>query len=255
MSEFDSDLVGFHSGRPNQTRTRILEAAIRQFAKNGLAGARTEEIAEAAGVNRALLYYYFKSKEKLYTAALEKLSEQITDRNMQLFLSDMSPGEKIVRTALNHFDRLLARRELQTLMDQEMIRLQTGDADAIQILAKRIFAPSITIFQALTREGVASGELINVEQFQIHLAVMGSNVLYFLCSPIWRISLASEAFTQQALAERRKHLVEFWGQTIFVDRVHGAEVAARVLADTPMPESSRKDIPHNKGERKAKSKE
>ncbi len=59
------------SERADQTRARILSAAIRQFSQNGLAGARTEQIAEEAGVNKALLYYYFRGKEALYTAALE----------------------------------------------------------------------------------------------------------------------------------------------------------------------------------------
>ena len=55
-------------------RARILEAAVREFSENGLAGARTERIAEAAGVNKALLYYYFQSKEALYAAALESVA-------------------------------------------------------------------------------------------------------------------------------------------------------------------------------------
>ncbi len=57
--------------RAAETKTRILEAALREFSENGLAGARTEQIAAAAGVNKALLYYYFESKDKLYAAALE----------------------------------------------------------------------------------------------------------------------------------------------------------------------------------------
>ena len=54
------------SERSAETRQRILDAALREFAANGLAGARTETIATAAGVNKALIYYYFESKEKLY---------------------------------------------------------------------------------------------------------------------------------------------------------------------------------------------
>ncbi len=51
--------------RSAETRSRILDAALSEFAANGLAGARTEQIAVAAGVNKALLYYYFESKEKM----------------------------------------------------------------------------------------------------------------------------------------------------------------------------------------------
>src|SRR5471032_860970 len=52
------------------SRSAILEQAIAEFATLGVAGARTAAIAEAAGVNKALLYYYFKDKESLYSAAL-----------------------------------------------------------------------------------------------------------------------------------------------------------------------------------------
>jgi len=53
-----------------RTRAAILAAAERVFARSGLAGARTDLIADEAGVNKALLYYYFQSKEKLYLAVL-----------------------------------------------------------------------------------------------------------------------------------------------------------------------------------------
>ena len=50
--------------RADQTRKAILRAAIREFSTHGLAGARTDAIAESAKVNKALLYYYFKSKQR-----------------------------------------------------------------------------------------------------------------------------------------------------------------------------------------------
>ena len=68
--------------RADQTRARILDAAIREFSENGLAGARTEQIAEAAGVNKALLYYYFQGKESLYDAALEAVAQRVVASSM-----------------------------------------------------------------------------------------------------------------------------------------------------------------------------
>ena len=80
--------------RSAETRTRILDAALSEFSDHGLAGARTEQIAAAAGVNKALLYYYFESKEKLYAAALEMVSARVRDRSMAVFLREASPGER-----------------------------------------------------------------------------------------------------------------------------------------------------------------
>src|SRR5579862_836883 len=111
------------SERADQTRSRILDAAVREFSENGLAGARTEQIAEIAGVNKALLYYYFKSKEALYRAALESVAQRVLNSSLAALLPDRSPGEQILRYTLNHFDRIHSQREFQSLVQQEMMRL------------------------------------------------------------------------------------------------------------------------------------
>src|SRR5580658_8357607 len=105
--------------RSAETRGRILDAALSEFAANGLAGARTEQIAAAAGVNKALIFYYFESKEKLYLAAIEAVAARVRDSSMAVMTLNASAGERMLRTALNHFDRVLTQREFQSLMQQE----------------------------------------------------------------------------------------------------------------------------------------
>ena len=87
-----------------------------------------DQIAAAAGVNKALLYYHFDSKENLYVAAVEMISAKIRDQSMAVFLREASPGERLLRSALNHFDRILAQGEFQSLMQQEMMRLHQGES-------------------------------------------------------------------------------------------------------------------------------
>ena len=226
-----------HADRSAETRSRILEAALTEFAAYGLAGARTEQIAAAAGVNKALLYYYFESKEKLYAAALEMVAARVRDRSMAVFLREVSPGERLLRVALDHFDRILTQREFNSLMQQEMMRLHKGEEGELPILAKRLFAPVHAMFQSMVREGIASGELIEAEWLQIVLAAIGANVFYFLSAPVWRHILPFEPLDTEVLRARRVALVEFLGQALFQDRKHAAELAAKVLADTPMPET------------------
>src|SRR5215469_2886002 len=66
--------------RSQRSRAAILAAAERLFAASGLDGTRTETIAAEAGVNKALLYYYFKSKDALYEAVLENYVSEFFDR-------------------------------------------------------------------------------------------------------------------------------------------------------------------------------
>jgi TetR/AcrR family transcriptional regulator len=224
------------SERSAETRQRILDAAAREFAANGLAGGRTEAIAAAAGVNKALLYYYFASKDALYQAALEDIAARVRDTTMSMLMKNASPGERIVRAALSHFDRILSQQVFQSLMQQEMIRLHKGESAVMPVIVKKVFEPVMILYRAMVREGIASGELIDTDWMQIHLSSLGGNVLYFLSAPVWRIVFGEEPMTREALVVRRKAIVDFLGQSIFRDRQYGAEVARRVYDDSPMPE-------------------
>jgi AcrR family transcriptional regulator len=69
---------------PGVNEQRILDVAIREFARKGLAGARVDEIARRAGVNKQLLYYYFKNKEGLYNAVLAEMVSVSAKKDAQM---------------------------------------------------------------------------------------------------------------------------------------------------------------------------
>lgn len=224
--------------RADHTRARILEAAIREFSENGLAGARTEQIAEEAGVNKALLYYYFKGKEELYEAALEAVVETVRANSFAVLETDAPAGERFLRIVLNHFDRMYSNRAFQSLMQQEMIRLHRGESNAMGPISEKLMRPLWARVKVVVEEGIAAGELIPVEWTQLIYAGLGANVFYFLSAPMTKWSLGYDPLEPAALDIRRKVAIEFLGQAIFMDREHGERVAVRVLATTPMPEAS-----------------
>ena len=84
-------------GRPEESRAAILEAAVHEFSREGVAGARTDAIARAAGVNKALLYYYFKDKETLYGAVLDQVFGGLTSTLLKMLSSsDLPPRKKLL---------------------------------------------------------------------------------------------------------------------------------------------------------------
>src|SRR6202163_3915946 len=91
-------------GKPEQSRASILKAAIDEFAQHGIAGARTDAIARAAKVNKALLYYYFKDKDALYGAVLDQAFGGLIAYVGEVFSRDLPPREKILAYAGAHFD-------------------------------------------------------------------------------------------------------------------------------------------------------
>ena len=86
-------------------------------------------------------------------------------------------------------------------------------------------------------EGMRTRELIRVDPWQMMYAALGANVFYFLSGPVMGMLEGKNLFERRALEARRKAAVEYLGRTIFRDRSHGARVAARVLARTPIPRS------------------
>jgi TetR/AcrR family transcriptional regulator len=224
--------------RSDQSRDRILHAAIREFSEHGLAGARTGAIAAAARVNKALLYYYFRDKEALYAAALEEVAGKVAGDAIAVLDLDCSPGERVLRFALQHFDRIFSHHGFQSLMQQEMVRFRTGQSNAMRILAKKAFEPMWGRALQLVADGIHSGELCNVDPMQMLYTALGANAFYFLSAPMVRLVTAVDPLEPAAVADRRTAAIEYLGQTIFTDRKRGARLAKAVLAAMPIPENA-----------------
>jgi TetR/AcrR family transcriptional regulator len=82
---------------PEATKNQILDAAEAEFAVTGLSGARTEAIAAQTGVTKAMIYYYFQSKEELYRAVLERCLTEGLEMMEQLQLDCLAPDAALVR--------------------------------------------------------------------------------------------------------------------------------------------------------------
>src|SRR5271156_6175319 len=125
------------ASRNNETRAAILSAAGRIFAKAGLAGARTDDIAAAAGVNKALLYYYFKSKESLYEAVVEDHFREFNRQALEL-LAEPGPARAVLlRYVSMHFDFISAKHQSGSLFQQMMMNC----GKSLERLIRKYFAP------------------------------------------------------------------------------------------------------------------
>lgn len=222
--------------RADKTKEKILAAAVREFSAHGLSGARTDAIAESAKVNKALLYYYFKSKKRLYAAAVDEVAGKVVEHALTAFNPAFSAGERLLRSALIHFDRILAQREFQSLLQQEMVRFHSGQGGSMPLLAKKAFKPLLGKLHEAVEEGIKSGEICDLDWLQIVYSMFGANVFYFLSAPLMQLALPFNPLDLGALKTRRRAAVQFLSNALFTDRAHGAELARRILTDTPMPQ-------------------
>ncbi|HZD77919.1 MAG TPA: TetR/AcrR family transcriptional regulator, partial [Acidobacteriaceae bacterium] len=187
--------------RADHTRRNILRAAVREFSTHGLSGARTDAIAKSAKVNKALLYYYFKDKQGLYASAVEEVSAEVVKSALAALDPAYSAGERLLRSAVNHFDRILTQREFQSLMQQEMVRYQRGEGGFL--FFRTVFKPLVDKLQQAVAEGIRTGELCEVDSLQVMYSIFGANVFYFLSAPLVQLAIPFKLFTPHALKLRR----------------------------------------------------
>jgi TetR/AcrR family transcriptional regulator len=83
------------TAQDKQTEERIFDAATDVFEEKGLAGARMQDISDRAGINKSLLHYYFRTKEKLFNAVFEMVAKKMFSRFTPVFEEDMSLEDKI----------------------------------------------------------------------------------------------------------------------------------------------------------------
>src|ERR1700690_3411883 len=139
-------------GRPEQSRAAILEAGVREFAGEGVAGARTDAIARAAKVNKALLYYYFKDKETLYGAVLDQVFGGLKESVHEALSSDLPPREKLLAYVGAHFDYIASHPLYPRITQSEMMHAARGKTSHLQRIAKQSFVPLFGKISAVIEE-------------------------------------------------------------------------------------------------------
>jgi len=194
------------------TRAAILAAAERVFARSGLAGARTDLIAAKAGVNKALLYYYFQSKEKLYHAVLEDHFEQFNRQALEVLEGPGSAREVLLRYVGLHFDFISARHRHAPLFQQFMCaggRFSEG-------LVRKYFEPRGRAVARLLERGMREGDFRHADRFHTAISIVALIVFYFSAAPVLQMLGHADAYAATSLKSRRQEVLDFIRHALFV---------------------------------------
>jgi TetR/AcrR family transcriptional regulator len=195
------------------TRAAILQAATNIFAREGLAGARTDAIARAARVNKALLYYYFKSKDDLYRAVLEEHLQEFASCALEVLSRRGSAGATVLRFVTMHFDFISARPYYPLLFQ----RFSLSGGEGLQRLARRYFAPVRRKLIALLARGVRSGEFRRVDCRHMAISLVGVTVFYFVNAPIATAIGNFNPYGATNLRKRKEEVLSFIRYGLFRD--------------------------------------
>jgi TetR/AcrR family transcriptional regulator len=202
-------------GRPEQSRAAILHAAVREYAHEGIGGARTDAIARAARVNKALLYYYFEDKEALYGAVLDHVFGGLIAFVGEVLARDLPPREKIVAYAGAHFDYIASHPLYPPIVQAEMMRAGRGRASQLERIVKRYFQPLFNKVAGVLRAGQNSGDFRAVDPLQFIPSMIAVIVFYFNSAPVMRVMTRKDPMTPQRVAARRAAVLDFISAALF----------------------------------------
>ena len=202
-------------GRPEESRAAILKAAIAEFAEHGVAGARTDAIARAAHVNKALLYYYFKDKDALYEAVLDHVFSGMRARVMPVLESKLPPRQKMLEYLGAYFDYIAANPQFPRVVQGEWMRSGAKGSARMQRVAKKYFRPIFERLAKVLREGIDAGEFRAVNAMDFVPSVVGVIIFYFSAAPLMKTLMKVDPLSAERIRERRAFVLDFISAALF----------------------------------------
>lgn len=202
-------------GRPEESRAAILNAAVAEFSREGPAGARTDAIARAAKVNKALLYYYFKDKESLHGAVLDQVFGGLWLAIQDTLSHDLPPREKILAYAGAHYDYIASHPLYPRIAQSEMMTAGKGKPAHLERIVTKYFRPLFTGVAEVLKAGIASGDFRPVDPWQFIPSMISVIVFYFTSAPVMRMMSGVDPLSPERITLRRAAMLDLISAALF----------------------------------------
>jgi len=159
------------------TEDKILNGALDEFAELGFDGARVDRIAARSGLNKAMIYYYFKSKENLYETIVKNIASIIQSSIIELASNvDGDPLDKFYLLIERYIDivSVIDRRYLRIMMRE----LASGGSFFKKIVLPTVIVPVMTLVESIFKAELASGRIRELNPYLTQIQIIGSIVFF-----------------------------------------------------------------------------
>jgi TetR/AcrR family transcriptional regulator len=164
------------------TKERILTVARTEFASYGLAGARVDRIAEQAGVNKAMIYYYYESKEGLHTEVIRDHVLRMGEMIREGLEKAGTLEEYLEQVLIGHVQLVRRAPEFIPIMLREMADPRPEFLDAVAAMMQETGIPEV--LRKKFAEGKAAGEIREFDPRQMVISLITMSIGYFIMSPL-----------------------------------------------------------------------
>src|SRR5450432_3851496 len=202
-----ANVVEIRSRDADRTQQEILAAATGEFAAHGFGGARIEAIAERAGVNKKLIYYYFEGKDELFLAVLEQTYADIRAAERELHLESSAPLQAIESLVAFTWRHYLAHPEFLALLNSENMH-RAGHLKRSRRI-RQMNSPLIDVLAQVLARGEKSGELRpGIDPMQLYISIAGLAYFYLSNNHTLSAVFGRELMTPAAHDERLAHMCD-----------------------------------------------
>ena len=195
------------------SKEKIISAAIEIFSQKGKHGARMEEIAKKAGVNKSVVYYYHTNKENLYRDVLKKIyfeNFKYLFNEFEKIQSEKEDHIKRIETIIRAISKFFSDNPFYTRIMKNALANEAVDVQYVIRLLKAehdFIHPEKVL--GLLEEGISQKAYRNIDVKQTIISIIGITMIYFIGKPIMEIMLGLDSIDEDVfLKERQESVVD-----------------------------------------------
>jgi AcrR family transcriptional regulator len=191
----------------DRSQSNILSAARDEFAEHGLGGARMDRIAERAGLNKRLIYYYFEDKEQLFRAVLEQAYLDIRENERKLNLLGLKPADAVRRLVEFTWQYYLDHPEFITLLNSANLHRarHLEGSDRVREMNSPLIATLGEVLERGRKEGSFRG---GVDPVQLYVSIAALSYFYLSNSHTLSAIFGRDLLSAKARNERLAHMCD-----------------------------------------------
>jgi AcrR family transcriptional regulator len=191
----------------DRSQNTILAAARDEFAEFGLGGARMDRIAERAGLNKRLIYYYFEDKEKLFEAVLEQAYLHIREAERALNLLDLKPADAVRRLVEFTWNYYLDHPEFLTLLNSANLHKARHLQGSERV--REMNSPLIAMLGEILERGRKEGSFRGgIDPVQLYVSIAALSYFYLSNSFTLSSIFGRDLLAAKARSERLSHMCD-----------------------------------------------
>ncbi len=155
-----------------ETEIKILQAAEKVFTDKGMYGARMQEIADEAKINKSLLHYYYRSKEKLFGAVFKSVFKKIAPQTIMILVDDIPLFEKIEKFSSSYIDIIMKYQSIPLFVIYELNKhpknILNIMVDAVGLIEK----DPVQCFKDSVNEEIEKGNIIEIDPRHLFVNIL-----------------------------------------------------------------------------------